>query len=433
MFGGFNIAKSETQCRLCKARINLQRNKRTIAVKTMRKEIAGLLASGKQEYARIRVEGVIRENLLMQAYEILELYLELIAVRSQLIAKTKEIPRDMVEAISSIIYAAQRISDVPELTQLRALFASKYGKEYANEAASDVTCAKWQVNANLIRCLLVEPPQPEEKLAMLSEIAQEQGVEWDLATAARDLLPQGAHPGAAVPAPPGPGLATQGGAGAAAAPMPPPGMMPPPGGMSMDPQQAAAAAAAAAAHARAMADYAAQLAMQQQVNSGAMPPPSGVPPAGWLVANTPGGDAVQAGGASSSSAGGGAGPSQPTYVRVVEPPAGGFVPRSEAEIQRAYDAAVGPPAKGALSPPTAPAPPVMPPHGHHHSQGSSSLEGLPTPPLDLPRAPQELPRPPAAVVPGTFDLPHPPTGSIPAGPEDEYDELSRRLDALKRS
>jgi hypothetical protein len=28
-------------------------------------------------------------------------------MRSQLVAKTKEIPRDMVEAVSSIIYAAQ--------------------------------------------------------------------------------------------------------------------------------------------------------------------------------------------------------------------------------------------------------------------------------------------------------------------------------------
>lgn len=46
-------------------------------------------------------------HMMPQAYEILELYLELVAVRTQLISKTKEIPRDMVEAISSIIYAAQ--------------------------------------------------------------------------------------------------------------------------------------------------------------------------------------------------------------------------------------------------------------------------------------------------------------------------------------
>lgn len=37
-----------------------------LQIKQMRKEVADLLRTGKQEYARIRVEGVIRENLLMQ-------------------------------------------------------------------------------------------------------------------------------------------------------------------------------------------------------------------------------------------------------------------------------------------------------------------------------------------------------------------------------
>ncbi len=247
----------------------------------MRKDVADLLRNGKQEHARIRVEGVLREQLLLQArghpgarthfpgrqpatlgrpttlgapwcaawcaawcpvqaYEILELYLELLAVRSQLVAKNKEIPRDMVEGVSSLVYAAQvrracacstrgaghagrtgrhairarsqrrwrspalplatrpasrctrlnlvlgargswrqraarrhvhrsvqiappaatvthaqRISDVPELQSLRKLLAAKYGDEYVREASGDVTCTRWQVNAALIRCLLV--------------------------------------------------------------------------------------------------------------------------------------------------------------------------------------------------------------------------------------------------------------------------------------
>jgi hypothetical protein len=43
----------------------------------------------------------------------------------------------------------------------------------------------------LFPLMQVEPPQPEEKLAMLSDIAQEAGVEWDLSAAARELLPPG--------------------------------------------------------------------------------------------------------------------------------------------------------------------------------------------------------------------------------------------------
>ncbi len=45
-----------------------------------------------------------------------------------------------------------------------------------------------------------------------------------------------------------------------------------------DPQQAAAAAAAAAAHARAMADWASDLALHYAVQSNPMPLPQGPPP-----------------------------------------------------------------------------------------------------------------------------------------------------------
>jgi len=43
----------------------------------------------------------------LQALHILELYLDLFNVRSQLISKTKEIPRDLIEAVSSVIYASR--------------------------------------------------------------------------------------------------------------------------------------------------------------------------------------------------------------------------------------------------------------------------------------------------------------------------------------
>lgn len=53
------------------------------------------------------------------------------------------------------------------------------------------------------RCLSIEAPAPEDKLATLSEIAQEYGVEWDAHRAARDMLPAVVPPGEGVPAAPG--------------------------------------------------------------------------------------------------------------------------------------------------------------------------------------------------------------------------------------
>ncbi len=43
-------------------------------------------------------------------------------------------PLDLKEAISSLIFAAPRCADLPELLQIQGLFAVKYGKEFAAAA-----------------------------------------------------------------------------------------------------------------------------------------------------------------------------------------------------------------------------------------------------------------------------------------------------------
>ena len=45
-------------------------------------------------------KAVLREAATLKALELLELYLELLAMRAPLIASTREIPRDMVEALA---------------------------------------------------------------------------------------------------------------------------------------------------------------------------------------------------------------------------------------------------------------------------------------------------------------------------------------------
>lgn len=54
-----------------------------------RKEIADYLSAGKDERARIRVEHIIREDYLVEAMEILELYCDLLLARFGLIQSMK--------------------------------------------------------------------------------------------------------------------------------------------------------------------------------------------------------------------------------------------------------------------------------------------------------------------------------------------------------
>lgn len=71
----------------------LIQNKAELAQKA-RKEIADYLSSGKDERARIRVEHIIREDYLVEAMEILELYCDLLLARFGLIQSMKWVLKD---------------------------------------------------------------------------------------------------------------------------------------------------------------------------------------------------------------------------------------------------------------------------------------------------------------------------------------------------
>eukprot|EP00249_Psilotum_nudum_P031334 c45225_g1_i1 orf=158-490(+) len=104
----FNAAKCKTLLKLGVSRLKLLRNKRDIQVKQMRRDMAQLLQTGQEPSVRIRVEHVIREQNIMAAYEIIELFCELIATRLPIIESQRDCPFDLREAVSTLIFAAPR-------------------------------------------------------------------------------------------------------------------------------------------------------------------------------------------------------------------------------------------------------------------------------------------------------------------------------------
>ncbi|XP_038979004.1 IST1-like protein [Phoenix dactylifera] len=183
---GFNSSKCKTEAKLAMARIKLLRNKREVQVRQMRRDIAMLLQSRQEDTARIRVEHVIREQNVMAANEIIELFCELIVGRLPIIAKQRDCPADLKEGISSLIYAAPRCSEIPELSRIRDIFEKKYGKDFVS-AATDLR-PNSGVNCMLIEKLSVRKPTGEVKLKIMKEIAKEYQIKWDATESETELL-----------------------------------------------------------------------------------------------------------------------------------------------------------------------------------------------------------------------------------------------------
>ncbi|KAL0345135.1 UNVERIFIED_CONTAM: IST1-like protein [Sesamum radiatum] len=130
----FNPSKCKMSLKLAGSRLKLLRNKKEVQVNQMKREIAQLLESGQDQTARIRVEHVIREEKMMAAYDLIEIYCELIVARMPIIESQKTCPIDLKEAIASIVFASPRCGDVPELLDVRKHFTEKYGKDFTTAA-----------------------------------------------------------------------------------------------------------------------------------------------------------------------------------------------------------------------------------------------------------------------------------------------------------
>lgn len=158
-------------------RIQIHKNKKTQQNSREKREVAKLLAANprpKEEKARIRCEGIIREDFLIEAYEIIELLCELVSQRLAMIENEKECPFDMKETIHTLIYAANRTT-IPELHKIKTLFQKKYGKSFIQKAMSN---SEGKVNKRIIEKLTCDAPNSFMVVNYMKTIVKEYEVDW---------------------------------------------------------------------------------------------------------------------------------------------------------------------------------------------------------------------------------------------------------------
>eukprot|EP00667_Euglena_gracilis_P010232 EG_transcript_10415 len=172
----FDRIKLKTSLKMAVSRLQMQRNKKENAIKVQRREIAGLLSNGKAESARIKVEGLIRDEYMIEAFELVALFCELLSTRLQLIVEARHCPRDMKEGVCTLIWAAPRIENVPELLMIREQLARKFGVEFAMTASDN---AEMATNQKVLYRLSMLVPEPYLCVERLKDIAAQYEVEWE--------------------------------------------------------------------------------------------------------------------------------------------------------------------------------------------------------------------------------------------------------------
>lgn len=174
---GPNYAKLKTNLRLSINRLKLLEKKKTELAQKARKEIADYIVNGKYERAKIRVEHIIREDYLVEAMEVVEMYCDLLLARFGLIQQMKTLDEGLTEAISSLIWAAPRLqADVAELKTIADQLAVKYGKPYAQAARENGLNS---VNEKLMHKLNVQAPPKLLVEKYLIEIAKSHNVSYE--------------------------------------------------------------------------------------------------------------------------------------------------------------------------------------------------------------------------------------------------------------
>ncbi|QLQ78758.1 hypothetical protein HG537_0B01070 [Torulaspora globosa] len=130
---------------MCIQRLRFAQEKQQALAKQDRREVAKLLADGKDQKAHYRVESLINDDIHNELLELLELYCELLHARVNILTSIQDeqilISQHMNdginEAVRSIVYATVHCPEVKELNQAKELLALKFGQEFLSVIVED--------------------------------------------------------------------------------------------------------------------------------------------------------------------------------------------------------------------------------------------------------------------------------------------------------
>ncbi|KAK6133853.1 hypothetical protein DH2020_032403 [Rehmannia glutinosa] len=163
---GFKTGKFKATVALAISRLAVLKNQRQARCSIARSDVVEFLNNTNHDRALLRVEQVIKEQNMLDVFVLLEGYCHLLLERVNLLQHENRIDFDL---------CFHEMWEFPELQEIRAIFMSRFGKEFAARAVElRNNCG---VNPKIIQKLSTRMPSLENKMKMLKEIASDNNID----------------------------------------------------------------------------------------------------------------------------------------------------------------------------------------------------------------------------------------------------------------
>lgn len=162
------VSKCKSLIKPTKTRLEALRKRAEAKQRFLKEDLVKLLANGLDINAYGRTEEFLAGLCLLSHYDFIEYTCDFILKNLSIMQKQRECPENCREAVGSLMFAAARFSDLPELRDLRDAFQDRYGNSIEHF-----------VNQVFVDKLASRPPTLEKRLQLLRDIALEFSIKWD--------------------------------------------------------------------------------------------------------------------------------------------------------------------------------------------------------------------------------------------------------------
>ncbi|KAF8090718.1 hypothetical protein N665_0469s0051 [Sinapis alba] len=170
----FKTNKFKSLLNLALTRLSILKNQRQVRCSQATSDVTELLKLGQHENAYHRVDQVIKDQNTLDVLFFIHGYFTLLLDRVHLFEHNRDCPDELLEAVSSLLFAASRIGEFPELQEIRNVLVSRFGKDIA--ARSIELRSNCGVNTKIIQKLSTRHPPREVRMKVLKEIAAENNI-----------------------------------------------------------------------------------------------------------------------------------------------------------------------------------------------------------------------------------------------------------------